>query len=50
MYFFLIKGCQLFRNFMYDATTYNSFDFVQTAVNEVLMRMLFILDDIFVFM
>ena len=33
-----IKGCQLLRNFMCDATYNNSFDSVWTAVNEVSMH------------
>ena len=44
-----IKGCQLFRNYMWDATHNKSFGSVLKAINEVRKRIYYVLDNIFVF-
>ena len=41
-----IKGCQLIRNYMRDATHHKPFGLGLTAVNEVRRRIVFIFDNI----
>ena len=43
----LIKGCQLFRNYVCDATHNNPFYLGLTAVNELCKHIFYILDDIY---
>ena len=44
-----IKGCQFFRNFICDATHNNPFGPGLTAINELHMRIYYIIDDIYMF-
>ena len=44
-----INGCQLFRNFMSNATDNKSFGLELTDINEVQKRIDYILDDIYIF-
>ena len=44
-----INGCQLFKNFMRDATHNNSFGLGSAYTNEVRKHIYYSLDDIFVF-
>ena len=44
----LLKGCQLFRNYICNATHHNPFGLVLTAVNEVCKHIFYILDNIIV--
>ena len=48
--FLWTKGCQFFRNFMCDLTHQNSFGLGWTAVNEFRGRILYILDNIMIFL
>ena len=46
----LIKGSQFFINYICDATHHKKFGLVLTALNELHRHMVFILDDIIVFL